>query len=88
MSFPFGGHPTLNQYLRWAEQAGCAVKSGVASDADGRPVSVILVENPKGGHVFIVDVPEREYLTPSMVAHYDRRLNLQSGFPALEAGRY
>lgn len=81
MSFPFGGHPTLGEYLRWAERAGCSVSSGVVSDPAGRPSTVVVVTNPKGGHVIIVGKPESERLAPAIVSNYDRRLGLNSGFP-------
>ncbi len=41
MAFPFGGHPTVSQYITWAvEEAKCKVKSGIVQDESGRPHSV------------------------------------------------
>ena len=85
MSFPFGGHPTLNEFLRWAEKKGFSVRSGVLSDPNGRPNSMILVEVPETKrHVIIVGMRESEYLTPTYVAYLERRLGVQSGFPSLD----
>jgi len=86
MAGPFGKHPTLNEYLRWAEQQGCIPQSGFVQGQGGKPCSVIKMVAPSGQHLLIVGVPESERLTPSMVHHYDRRLGLQSDFPSIDPG--
>jgi hypothetical protein len=85
MSFPFGGHPTLHAFLVWAERQGHTVRSGVRTDNQGRPNSVVLIEVPETTrHVLIVGMRESEVLTPTFVAYLERRLGVQSDFPSLD----
>lgn len=79
---PFGGHPTLGQYLVWARQEGCTVQSGVGSDLDGRPHTLTKIETPTGRHVIIVGA-QTERLVPTMVSYLNRRLGLKAPWFAL-----
>lgn len=75
MAHPFGGHPTLQQYLEWLRSEGFEYRSGI-SGFD----TVIRVEKEGKPLLHIWKVPMEEYLTPSMVDAYDRRLGVDSPF--------
>ena len=78
MSAPFGKHPSLREYLEWARsEEGCDLKEAVHGTS-----SVFRLEAPNGRSLIIAGVPDSERLTPSMVAHYDRRLGVVSGYPS------
>jgi hypothetical protein len=81
MSFPFGGHPTLRQYLDWAITAGCTIARGIWSDHYLIPHHTLTIDGPNGGWVSIIDPDEGEHLAPSEVSRYDRRLGVSSPFP-------
>jgi hypothetical protein len=87
MAFPSGGHPTLAQYLEWAQEQGCEVKYGHAVDDEGRPYSVTRISAPKSVTRFVVvpDVKLSEELDPKMVAYLDRRLRIKSPFHSDES---
>ena len=84
MSAPFGRHPTLIQYLNWAKTAGCTVKHGVGYADDGRPSRVILIEAPSGRWMAIAEMSDNEYLMPTTIARFDRRLNINSPFFSID----
>lgn len=79
MSYPFGGHPTLLDYIGWCNQQGCTTKSGVMS-VDEKMVTFHTLEAPSGRHVVVSGINMREYLMPRHVAYLDRRLGLDSPF--------
>lgn len=79
MSYPFGGHPTLVEYIGWCNQQGCTTKSGV-QQVDGVMVTYQVLEAKTGRHVVVSGVNMTERLTPRAVAYYDRRLGLDSPF--------
>lgn len=84
MSAPFGGHPTLGQYLVWATSAGCTVEQGIVLDPDsGKPYSNTRITAPSGKWVHVVGTQHGEYLVPTMIAHFDGRLGLKSPFFSL-----
>lgn len=75
MAFPFGGHPTLHQYLEWLRSQGFEYKSGIWNfettfriEKDGKPLLSVFGEL-------------EEYLSPSVVEYFDRRLGVASPFP-------
>jgi hypothetical protein len=83
---PFGGHPTLAQYIAWAASVGCAVRYGTTVAADGRPSRIVLIESPdRTRWVPIVEILDSEYLVPTTIARLDRRLALRSPFFAIDA---
>lgn len=86
MSFPFGGHPTLKDFLEAAIEAGCKVESIVRSRrTNGAPFEVIQVTNVASSACLSIAQPDlAERLAPSMVAHYQRRLGIKTRFPALD----
>lgn len=73
MSFPFGGHPTLGQYMAAARDAGFVCESGVIGT-----VAVVYITSPNG-YVFL-PMGQKELLAPSMVDYLDRRLDWDSPF--------
>jgi hypothetical protein len=80
MAFPFGGHPTFAEYMKWAHSEGCKFQSG-HSRLDGHSHVMTKITAPNGRHVIVVDVVPSERLSPSMVSYLDRRLRLNSPFP-------
>lgn len=85
MAFPFGILPTLHEYIGWANQQGCTTTSGVTM-IEGKMITYQLLTAPSGRHVFVSGVGMQERLQPRMVAHYDRRLGLESPFPKIGSG--
>lgn len=88
MSYPFGGHPTLGDFLSWLEQEGCTVATNVRTSSKGRGYTSIEISSSTGSRLAIVDVPQDERLAPSTVSHYLRRLGIkktygQSGQPVI-----
>ena len=83
MSFPFGGHPRLSEYLHWAAtEHGCTNSSGFTK-IDGRMDTFVLIENPANAkHVYAYEA-FTEFLTPSTVSYLDRRLGIKSPFPSI-----
>ena len=85
MAFPFGNHPTLHEYIGWANQQGCTTKSGVMG-VDGKMVTYHLIVAPNGRHLIVSGPSMSERLLPRTVAYYDRRLGLDSPFSKLGSG--
>lgn len=83
-AFPFGGHPTLADYIAWAREDGCRAQSGVSSDEDGMVHTLTRIVSDDCRHVVVVGVDQTERLAPTMVAYLDRRLGLQSPFSSLD----
>lgn len=82
-AYPFGGHPTLYEYCQWAIREGCKVTSAVASDTDGRPTTVTIIEAPDGRKAAEIDTQMDDRLVPTSITRLDRRLGLQSPFAKL-----
>jgi len=61
-AFPFGGHPTLGDYLRWAQSVGCTVQSSYGRTADGEMVLVTRIEAPDGR--WVVEVGTEQNTSP------------------------
>jgi hypothetical protein len=75
MAFPFGGHPTFNQYIEWAEKQGCTVESGVDTL---QLVSVTKITAPSGKWVIEAGTLPNDLLMPTTIGRLDRRLGLTS----------
>lgn len=75
MAHPFGGHPTLQRYLEWLRSEGFDYRSGILGFDP-----VIRVEKEGKPLLHILGVSMEEYLTPSQVDAYDRRLGVDSPF--------
>ena len=86
VSFPFGDHPRLADYMAWAADQGCTVQTGYTKDADGRPDSMTLIKTADGKR-WIIEVGTRqdEFLVPTTIARYDRRLGLESPWFSIDA---
>jgi len=79
MSFPFGGHPRLCDYVGQARKDhGASASSGTAADSSGKAHAVTKITVPSGKSVVVVGVEQTERLTPSMVGYLDRRLGIVS----------
>lgn len=79
MAFPFGGHPTLADYLVWArDQHGFAAQSGYAHTELGKTVSVTRVSKPGGPSLVISGLSQTERITPTQIGNFDRRLGINS----------
>lgn len=76
VAFPFGGHPTLSQYLAWAVQEGCTLQHGV--DTANAIGMVKIVSPDKKKWAIIAGVLPNDRLTPTDVGRLDRRLGLIS----------
>jgi hypothetical protein len=83
MSFPFGGHPTLEEYLNWARSVGCTMTDGLWTDAYLVPHKTITVDAPTGGWVSLIDPNLKEILLAGQIGNYDRRLKLTSPYDTL-----
>jgi hypothetical protein len=79
MAAPFGGHPTLVEYIGWCNQQGCTTHSS-AFVIGGRSVTCHRLTNPANGRHVIVVGRSSDRLSPTVVANYDRRLGLDSPF--------
>ena len=78
-AYPFGGHPTLEEYLCWARECGCKTNSGVIVDPDEGPYSVTHIINSDDDRYAIeVGTQANERLAPTTVARLDRRLGMKS----------
>jgi len=77
MAFPFGGHPTLAEYMHWIRECGGSAQSGT----DPRHRSVIKITADNGNVVIVADLKQSERLAPSYVEYLDRRLGVKSPWP-------
>lgn len=84
MGAPTHPYPTLAQYCVRMEQLGCVVTQGVATSLDGLPESITKITAPSGLYVPVVGIQHREPLSAHVIANFDRRLMLDSGFLANE----
>jgi hypothetical protein len=83
MAVPFGGHPTLQQFLEWATSNGCKVEHKVrAHSVTGQPYKVLEITGPSGGRVVMAKPDGSELLAPSQVNFLHRRLGVKSSFAA------
>jgi hypothetical protein len=79
---PFGGHPTLVEYLRWVKGEGCTTLTGYIATADGA-LPWTRIEAPNGSWVVEVGTEQWEFLSPTTVGRLDRRLGIKSPFPSM-----
>lgn len=77
MAHPFGGLITFAQYQHWARSQGCTVSSGVNTALS---ITVTRIEAPSGKWVIEAGTQHNEYLAPSTIGRFDRRLGLTSPF--------
>lgn len=85
MAHPFGGHPKLIDYIAWCNQQGCTTKSSITQE-DGKMITCQRLVAPSKRHLIVVGVGMNEYLMPTTVAYYDRRLGLDSPFAKIGDG--
>lgn len=85
MSNPFGGHPTFSQYLQWAkDEEGCTIKTGVRTMPSGNMVPLTIISHPNGNHVIEPGTSQTDYLVPTQIAYFDRRLGITSPFFSID----
>ncbi len=79
MAYPFGGHPTFAEYLRWAREQGCSVQTGVVQAGVHRSQGVTRIGSPNG-RLWVIEAgtEQTEILLPTSIARLDRRLGLKS----------
>jgi hypothetical protein len=82
MAFPFGGHPTLKRLLEWLTEQGCKSEIVFRINKQGRTYQALQVVNPNGSRVVLIDPDFDEYLAPSMVSYFQRRLSIKTPFAA------
>lgn len=85
MPAPFGRHTTLEMYLAWAEQrAGCKTHYRYVKAEDGKPYCVVTIYSGDGKRwVVEVGTLPTDYLAPTTIARFDRRLGVTSPFFSL-----
>lgn len=79
MAGPFGGHPRLIDYLGWCSANGCTHSSGFKRK-EGIVVTFHVITAPSGAYVVVSGIGNNEFLLPTTVAYFDRRLGLNSHF--------
>lgn len=88
MSFPFGGHPRLADYIGQARKDhGATAKSGSADDSSGKAHAVSKISVPAGKSVVVVGMEQTEHLTPAMIGYLDRRLGISSPWFSVDPGK-
>lgn len=81
MAFPFGGHPTLADYIGQARHDhNATAKSGTASSEDGKAECITRIEMPNGNVLVVVGILQSERLTPTDIGMFDRRLGIISPY--------
>lgn len=83
MAYPFGGHPTLRQYIEWCVQYHEVTATSGFIKKDGISVTFHKLKLPSGKRTVVSGVSMTEHLTPTMVSYLDRRLGVASPFPSL-----
>ena len=76
-SAPFGGLIRFSQYQEFAIKEGCTVQNGVNTQ---HGVSLTLISSPSGGWVIEPGTQFNDYLAPTTIGRFDRRLGLVSPF--------
>lgn len=86
MSYPFGGHPYLIQYINWVrENHDFKAKSGYGADSTGKTHIITKIYKEGGPSVVIAGTAQNERLSPSMVGNLDRRLKIDSPWFSIDA---
>jgi hypothetical protein len=75
MAFPFGEHPTLADYIAWAQSMRCTVESGVDTK---QSILVTKITAPSGKSVIEAGTLLTDRLAPTTIGRLDRRLGLVS----------
>jgi hypothetical protein len=55
MSFPFGGHPKLQQFLEFAAEHGCTAKLVTRTSRTGQAYQVLEIRRSTLGRVILAD---------------------------------
>jgi hypothetical protein len=86
MPAPFGGNVKLGEYVNWAQTQGCSFQRGAVLDANGTPRPTIRIDNP-AKNLWVIEVGTQldEYIMPTTIARFDRRLGLKSPFFSIDA---
>ena len=84
MAVPFGGYPNLAKYLEFARENGFTVRTGFGPDETGKVHAIIRVFKEGGPSLIISGLGQNEFLVPTQVGNYDRRLGLKSPFFSLD----
>lgn len=80
---PFGGHPTLAEYLRWLTQQGFFYSISYAT-GNNHLAPIIDIRSSSGKHLhYITDMDMSERLVPTSVGRLDRVLGVDAPFSKL-----
>ena len=82
MAYPFGGLPTLAQYMHWIRECGGNCQSGV-SKVGGQMHTLTKIQADNGNVAIVTGVKQTERLVPSMIGYLDRRLGVKSPWPSV-----
>lgn len=83
MAAPFGGHPKLARLVEWLGSVGCKIELKQRNHSiSGQPYRSLEITSPSGSRAVLVNPDMDEYLVPSMVSYFQRRLGMQTPFPA------
>ena len=82
MTFPFGGHPTLQDFLSSAIHEGCQVVIVTRTRSTGQPYNSLEITAPSGAQLAIPSPKMNEHLVPNTVGRYQRRLGIKTSFNA------
>lgn len=79
MAYPFGGHPTLGQFMVWArDEHGFTCQSGTAPDRYGRQHPAVRIFKQGGPSAIVVGLSQSDFLMPTMIGYLERRLGVVS----------
>ncbi len=86
MAFPFGGHPTLADYIgQVRHDHGARAQSVVVTDDYGHVETAIRITLPSGLSTVVVGIQQTEHLTPTDIGQIDRRLGIKSPYFSVDA---
>lgn len=84
MAYPFGGHPTLAEYMRVNQNAGLQRPKRIHARARRPDPSVNQHQCIIKRWVVVVGIKQNERLVPTMVEYLDRRLGLTSRLASID----
>ena len=89
MSAPFGNHPTLGEFIAWAQTQGCFSQSGYATATDGSVERLTKITRADGKRwVIQVGLAQTDILNPTELARLERRLSMKSPWDSIDDSGY
>ena len=75
----------MNQFLGWLSGIGCSFKIGTATNEKGKSYTAVRIQNNDDEDRFLYWVGNLdEFLMPSEIASFTKRLNIQVPFFAID----